>query len=101
MKNFLKVLKQFSVKVIAKMIIEQELIVKLLVIPVIVIINYLSMWYVCGFIGLDGIKPIGCIDAYGYVFPPNWFLVVILFLSVVEYVALITLFTLKQIDEKN
>jgi len=42
-------------------------------------------------LGINGIHPIGFKDSFGLVFPPNWFLFVILLFSVFEYVFLITI----------
>lgn len=69
---------------------------KIIVFPVIVIVNFVCMWFLCGFLGFHGIKPIGSVDAYGYIFPPGWFLLLILLLSLIEYITLRTLFSLKQ-----
>ena len=78
----------------------EEFQVKVLVFLTIVIVNYLCLWYLLSFIGINGVHSIGFQDSFGYVFPPKWFHLLIAFVSITEYVVLTTFFPLKKRDAK-
>lgn len=65
---------------------------KILTLLIIIIVNYLSLWYLFSLIGINEIQPIGYMDFYGLVFPPNWFILIITFFSLAEFTVLITFF---------
>jgi hypothetical protein len=74
----------------------EEYQVKVLVFLTIVIVNYLCLWYLLSFMGINGVHSIGFQDSFGYVFPPKWFFLLIAFVSIIEYVVLTTFFPLKK-----
>jgi hypothetical protein len=74
---------------------------KIVVIPVILIINFFCLWYFFAFLGVNNVHPIGFTDAYGYVYPPAWLFFITLFLSIIEYAALNTVFTIKKMENQD
>ncbi|MEJ2055548.1 MAG: FlgD immunoglobulin-like domain containing protein, partial [Calditrichaceae bacterium] len=49
----------------------------------------------------NNVHPIGFTDAYGYVYPPAWLFFITLFLSIIEYAALNTVFTIKKMENQD
>jgi len=66
--------------------------IKVIILFVIVVFNYVSLWFLFSLLGINGIQPIGFKDSFGLVFPPNWFILVITLFSLVEFVVLTTFF---------
>ena len=69
---------------------------KIIIFLIMSIINYFCLWLIFAFLGIDSVQPIGLADSFGYVLPPKWLLLLTVFISLVEYVALTTLFPLKK-----
>ena len=69
---------------------------KIICFLMILIINYLSFWYLLSFLGIKGINPIGFRDSFGLVFPPYWFIFIMFMISLAEYAVLATFFPLKK-----
>jgi len=67
---------------------------KTLIFLVILVINYLCLWFAFSILGIENVQPIGFRDTFGLVFPPHWLLLVTAFLSLVEYITLTTFFPL-------
>ena len=69
---------------------------KVLCLPIILVINFLTFWYLLSFLGINGINPVGFRDSFGLVFPPYWFILITILISVAEYAVLATFFPLKK-----
>jgi hypothetical protein len=69
---------------------------KILCLLIILIINFISFWYLLSFLGIKGINPIGFRDSFGLVFPPYWFIFITFMISLAEYAVLATFFPLKK-----
>ena len=65
---------------------------KVISLLIIIIVNYLCLWYLFSLFGINGIHAIGFKDSFGFVFPPNWFIMVIILFSFAEFMVLITFF---------
>ena len=73
---------------------------RVIVFLLITIINFFCLWYLFSFIGINGVQPIGFEDSYGYVLPPKWLFLLTVFIALVEYVVLTTLFPMKKVEDR-
>jgi hypothetical protein len=69
--------------------------IKAILLFIIVIINYVCLWYLFSMLGINEIHPIGFKDSFGLVFPPNWFILVITIFSLIEFIVLTTFFSFR------
>ena len=73
---------------------------KVLVFLIIIVVNFFCLWYLFSFIGINGVQPIGFADSFGYVLPPKWLFLLTVFIALVEYVVLTTLFPIKKMTDR-
>ncbi len=65
---------------------------KLIVFLIVMTTNFFCLWFLFAFLGVEGIQPIGFTDYFGYVLPPKWLYLLTVFIALIEYVVLTTLF---------
>ena len=65
---------------------------KFIYLLIIIIVNYLCLWFLFSLLGIKGIHPVGFKDSFGFVLPPNWFIMVITLFSLAEFMVLTTFF---------
>ncbi len=75
---------------------KQESQLKVIVFLIIIVVNFFCLWFLFSFIGIENIQPIGFTDSFGYVLPPKWVFLVTVFIALIEFVALTTLFPLEK-----